>query len=95
MRTGMIAHLKQRLSLEFPEIASYNFTISPKRGYTPILGWLAEVNNDRRYEKLYERSIARDLNISLSDYTRQHPMAITEIEKRISARYLSRRSCIE
>ncbi len=50
--SGLIAQIKQRLSYEFPELAKKTFTISKVRGFTPAIGWLAEIDQDWRCEKL-------------------------------------------
>ncbi|BAU65675.1 hypothetical protein STA3757_30640 [Stanieria sp. NIES-3757] len=99
LRSGMIAQIKQRLSYEFPEMASKTFTISRVQGFTPFLGWLGEgsslelgsraceprdISSNSRYDKLYESSIALSLDISISDYTREHALTITQLEKRIT-----------
>ena len=87
LRTGAIAIWRQRLSYEFPEYASKALNISSLRGFTPIIGWLAGVHSDRRYDNLYQNSIARSLGIEISDYTRSHSLAIVELERRIMAHY--------
>ena len=51
LRTGLIAQLRQRLSFEYPEGAGVTLNISPVRGFTPFIGWLACIDVDKRYEK--------------------------------------------
>ena len=87
LRTGAIAILRQRLSYEFPECAIRALNISHTREFTPVIGWLAGIHSDKRYENLYDRSIARQLDIKISDYTRSHSFAIVELERRIMAHY--------
>lgn len=84
IRSSMIAQIKQRLNYEFPEMASKQFKISPVQGFTPFLGWLAGVSSNNRYERLFDSSIARSLDISISDYTLSHAIALIELEKRLS-----------
>ena len=87
LRTGAIAILRQRLSYEFPECASKAFKISDSRGFTPVIGWLAGIHHDLRYDNLYSCSIAPKLNIEISDYTREHSEAIVHLERRIQKHY--------
>jgi hypothetical protein len=70
LRSNLIAQIKQRLAYEFPEIAHKTFTISNVRGFTPIVGWLAEIHEDSRYGFLvdgkcwieWENDIGRQLS---------------------------------
>jgi hypothetical protein len=87
LRSNLIAQIKQRLSYEFPEIAGKNFKISSLQGFTPIIGWLAGINNQRRYDNLYRNSIAPELNITISQYTRDHARTLVDIEQRITNHY--------
>lgn len=82
LRTNLIAQLRQRLSYEYPESATASMKISEVKGYTPMIYWLAENTCDTRNTNKYQLSIARDLNISISDYTRNHAKLIIEIEQR-------------
>ena len=84
IRSGMVAQIKQRLSYEFPEMASKTFNISSVQGFTPFLGWLAGVSSNSRYDRLYSNSITQSLDISISDYTREHALALMRLEKRIT-----------
>lgn len=84
IRTGLIAQLRQRLSYEFPEIARHKMTISKVRSYTPIIYWLAFNHPNARYDKKYKLSIAPELGIELSTYTRSHAKIIVGLEQRIS-----------
>ena len=70
LRTGALAILRQRLSYEFPECANKALNISSCRNFTPVIGWLAGIHEDKRYDNLYSKSIARSLGIEISDYTR-------------------------
>lgn len=87
IRSGLIAQLRQRLSYEFPELAKKALNISPVRGFTPVIGWLAEIHQDTRYSRLWKTSVAHSLNITLSGYTRSHAKNIVDIEKRITNHY--------
>lgn len=69
--------IRQRLKYEFPEISKR--TINNKRhesGFTPWIGWLAGIHDYTRIQNEHQKSIARDLSIEISDYTRQHAQAI-------------------
>lgn len=95
LRTGSIAILRQRLSYEFPELSVKALNISPFRDFTPVIGWLAGIHEDKRYDNLYEKSIAPKLGISISDYTRSHSLAIVHLERRIQGHYALLRDIIE
>lgn len=82
LRTNLVAQLRQRLALEFPEASRHCMTISKLRGYTPILYWLATGIKNARYDNKYKISIAHDLGIEISDFTRRHAHTIIDIEKR-------------
>lgn len=82
LRGNLISQLRQRLSYEFPEIAQKTFNIGV-RGYTPAIGWLANLGNYPQYDKLYKLSIAPALGINISKYTRAHAKTLTQIEQRI------------
>lgn len=69
--------IRQRLKYEFPEVADR--TISNARtpdGFTAWIGWLAGVHNYKRIKNEYDKSIARELSIDISRYTRDHAAAI-------------------
>jgi len=87
IRTGLIAQLRQRLSYEFPELARKSLNISELRGFTPVIGWLAGIHADRRYDNLYISSVAPSLNIEISEYTRAHARNLVELELRITEHY--------
>lgn len=82
LRTSLITQLRQRLSYELPEIATAKMQISTVRGFTPIIYWLATDTPNVRYDKKHKLSIARDLDIRVSQYTRNHARLIYNIEKR-------------
>ncbi|NJR47591.1 MAG: IS110 family transposase [Hyellaceae cyanobacterium CSU_1_1] len=84
IRTGLIAQLRQRLSYEFPEAARQSMKINSARGYTPIIYWLAFKHKDARYDNKYKLSIAPELGIKISTYTRKHAALIVGLETRIS-----------
>ncbi len=83
LRTSLILHLRQRLSLEFPEAARHTMKISDSKGYTPIIYWLATEQKNKRYENKYSQSIAPELGINITNYTRAHAQIIIKIEVRI------------
>ena len=87
LRSGLIAQLRQRLAVEFPEAVKHKMVISPIRGFTPIIGWLADIHLDNRYENKYKLSVAHKLNITISDYTRSHSRMIIDLETRITKHY--------
>lgn len=82
LRTNLVTQLRQRLSYEFPEAAKSTMKISQVLGYTPIIYWLADNNANARYDSKYKLSVAHNLGITISSYTRNHAKLIIEIEKR-------------
>ena len=87
IRSGMIAQLRQRLALEYPEIVKHIMRISEIRGFTPIIGWLAGFHQNQRYDNKYAQSVTHKLKIEISDYTRSHCQTIVDIELRITKCY--------
>lgn len=86
-RSGLIAQIKQRLAYEFPEVVKLKMEISKVRGFTPIIGWLAKKHQSARHDNKYRQSIAPQLGISISDYTREHALIVLNLEARIQTRY--------
>jgi transposase len=84
LRTGLISQLRQRLSYEFPEIARHTMVISKIKGYTPIIYWLAFNHSNTRYDNKYKLSMASELGIKITSYTRSHAMVIVGLETRIT-----------
>ncbi|WP_310485711.1 hypothetical protein [Chamaesiphon sp. VAR_48_metabat_403] len=75
--------IRQRLKYEFPEIADRAITNGrTKDGFTAWIGWLAGIHNYKRIENEYAKSIATELSIELSQYTRDHAAAIAGNEIR-------------
>ena len=84
LRTNLIAQLRQRLSYEFPEVSRHTMDIGCL-GYTPIIHWLAFNHPKTRYDNKYKLSVAHDLGIEISNYTRNHARLIIDIEERYSS----------
>jgi hypothetical protein len=84
IRTGLVAQLRQRLSYEFPEAARKSMKISEIKGYTPFIYWLATGIKNTRYDNKYQLSVAPELGIAISDYTREHAQNIITLELRIT-----------
>lgn len=84
LRTNLISQLRQRLSYEFPEASRHTMKISSTKGYTPIVYWLATGISNARYDNKYKQSIAHELGIKISNFTRAHAHTIIDIEKRIT-----------
>ncbi|WP_373539716.1 hypothetical protein [Chamaesiphon sp.] len=69
--------LRQRLKHEFPEVADRAITNSRAiGGFSPWVGWLADVHSYKRIENEYAKSIATALSIAITDYTRNHALSI-------------------
>jgi hypothetical protein len=78
--------LRQRLHLEFPEIAGRELTnYRCKEGYTPWIGWLAGLRSYTRIENEYKVSIARVLKVEISQHTKDHALALATLEQRETA----------
>jgi hypothetical protein len=82
-RIAQMNQLKQRLKLEFPEIANRKPTQKCKAGYTAWIGWLAGIHQYSLIENEYKRSIVHTLGIEISQYTREHAEAIAIAQQRI------------
>lgn len=83
-RTGMVNNVRQRLCEEFPEVAQRQVHIAERLGYSPLWGWLGGIRSYSRIEREYRCSIASELGIPISQYTRDHAYLICSIEKRIT-----------
>jgi hypothetical protein len=69
--------IRQRLKYEFPEISKRANTNSRTHdGFTPWVGWLAGIHNYTLIKKDRAKSIATELGIEISQYTRDHAAAI-------------------
>lgn len=84
LRTNLVSQLRQRLSHEFPEAARHSMTRSKTKGYTPIIYWIAFNHPNARYDNKYKQSIAPELGIEISTYTRLHAQMIIDLELRYS-----------
>jgi hypothetical protein len=85
LRTSIVNQIRQRLSYEFPETAKRTISQSVKLGFSPFLGWLAEVHSYARIENEYKRSVARNLGVNISNYTRAHASMCVDLELRANA----------
>jgi len=81
-RTILVNQLRQRLTLEFPEIATRQFKASEKLGFTPVLGALAGIHTYTRLENELSSSVTQTLGIEISDFSRDHAAAICQLEQR-------------
>lgn len=69
--------LRPRLKHEFPEVAARAISNSrTSTGFTAWVGWLADVHSYKRSEKERANSIATQLSIGISNYTRNHALSI-------------------
>jgi hypothetical protein len=84
IRMGLIAQLRQRLAFEYPEAVNYSININANRGYSTFVGWLANSSPSTLHDNKYRRSVAHDLEIKISLYSRSHAQAILFHEKRLS-----------
>ena len=75
--------IRQRLKYEFPEIADRAISnYRSSNGFTPWIGWLAGIHNYKRIENDRAKSIATELSIDITQYTRDHAAAIAGNEIR-------------
>lgn len=77
--TPIIQQIRQRLKYEFPEVADRK--VGNNRcndGYTAWIGWLAGVRSYTSIKNEYDRSISRQLNIEISQYTRRRAKDLVE-----------------
>jgi hypothetical protein len=81
LRTNLVSQLRQRLSYEFPEVSRHTMDLGIS-GYTPIIQWLAFKHPEPRYDNKYKLSVAHELSITISTYTRNHAKIIIDIEER-------------
>jgi uncharacterized protein involved in tolerance to divalent cations len=73
----LIQQIRQRLKYEFPEVADR--AISNARtpeGFTAWIGWLADIHHYTLIKNQRAKSIATELSIEISQYTRDHAAAI-------------------
>jgi uncharacterized protein involved in tolerance to divalent cations len=69
--------IRQRLKYEFPEVADRAITNGrTPDGFTAWIGYLAGIHAYTRIEKERSNSIATELSIDISQYTRDHAAAI-------------------
>jgi uncharacterized protein involved in tolerance to divalent cations len=73
----LIQQIRQRLKYEFPEVADRSITNArTKDGFTAWVGYLAGIHDYARIKGERQKSIATELSIELSQYTRDHAAAI-------------------
>lgn len=82
LKTATVNHTRQRLCKEFPEIAQRQTRPSAKLGFSALWGWLAGLHTYTRIENEYRHSMARELGLAISDYTRDHAGLIVHLELR-------------
>lgn len=69
--------IRQRLKYEFPEVADRAITNARTNdGFTAWVGYLAGIHTYKRIENERAKSIATELSIEISQYTRDHAAAI-------------------
>ncbi len=72
------------MSYEFPEAVRHSIKISKVKGYSPFIYWLATGRKNTRYDNKYKQSVAHELGINITDFTRSHAFIILGIEERIT-----------
>lgn len=81
-RNAVVNQIRQRLSKEFPEVCQRRTEINPNLGFAPLWGWIAQLHTYSRIEREYSQSIAKILGIEISQHTRDHALAICQLELR-------------
>lgn len=81
-RSAMVCQARQRLALEFPEVCHRESKTNEELGFSPFWGWLAGLHTYTRIENDYRNSVAPELGIEISEYTRDHALAICQLELR-------------
>lgn len=82
-KVAQINQLRQRLKLEFPEIADRAITNAvTNNGFTAWIGWLAGIHQYTRIETEYRQSIVKTLGIEISSYSRDHALSIATLQQR-------------
>jgi uncharacterized protein involved in tolerance to divalent cations len=73
----LVQQIRQRLKYEFPEVAdrAINNKLTHE-GFTAWVGYLAGIHDYTRIKNDHAKSIASELSIKLSQYTRDHAAAI-------------------
>jgi hypothetical protein len=80
VRNSLINQTRQRLAYEFPEAVKRRANVN-KDGFSPFWAWLAGDYQNGKARVDYEKSIAHELGIEISDYTRLHANRIISIEQ--------------
>lgn len=81
---SLINQNRQRLTLEFPEIAQKEGKVSPIIGYSPQWGYVAGEYTYTQMKNVHAKSVAKELDIEISEYTKKHSKRITDIQKQIT-----------
>jgi len=87
IHNGMINQLRQRLAFEYPEAVKSSMEISDVRGFSPLIGWLAQRHKATLHDNKYKLSVAHQLGVEISEYSRAHARTIYDLELRITENY--------
>lgn len=71
---------RQYLSHEFPEAAKID-SKEAEDGALPLWAWLAQERRSPHYDRLWAKSVARDFEIEISDFTRIAARRICDLER--------------
>jgi transposase len=84
LRNGLVNQLRQRFSFEYPEAADQQWVRSSD-GLTPIIKWLCNPTEslDKQRINHYKKSVAHDLGIEISDYSRNQAQQILLTEQQL------------
>lgn len=80
---SMINQARQRLTMEFPEIAQRGAEVSKKLQYAPMWGYVAGIYTYTNIKNLHNKSIAKAIGIEISQYTKDHARKICELQKQL------------
>lgn len=80
---SMVNQCRQRLTLEFPEIAQRESEVSQKLGYSPMWGYIAGIYEYKNIKTLHAKSVAKAIGVEISEYTKQHAKKICELQQQL------------
>jgi hypothetical protein len=80
---SLINQNRQRLTLEFPEVSQKQAVVSEKLGFSPQWAYISGEHDYTRMRNIEKKSVAREIGIEISDYTKKHSKRITDLQKQL------------
>lgn len=81
---SLINQSRQRLTLEFPEVSQKQAKVSEKLKFSPQWGYIAGEHDYTRMKNIETKSVAREIGIEISEYTKKHARRITDLQQQLS-----------